>query len=113
MQRVRVVMQRVRVVMQRVRVVMQRVRVVMQRVRAAHGGVRHLDDVMARTLAEPTPATDAAVYQRAATADLSDEREAVKLPLTRTGVRLLEAPSAGLAVATVNRYLEIKAARAL
>lgn len=72
-----------------------------------------LDDVVARALAEAAPVTDDDAYQRAAAADLLEEREAVKLRLTRSGVRLVEASSGELAVATVNRYLEIKAARAL
>lgn len=53
------------------------------------------------------------VYQRAAAADLMAERALVKAQLTRAGVGVLEASAADLAVATVNRYLEIKRQRAL
>lgn len=72
-----------------------------------------LDDVVARALAEAKPVHDSDVYPRAAAADLLEEREAVKLHLTRSGVQLVEAPPGEIAVATVNRYLEIKASRAL
>ena len=53
------------------------------------------------------------VYMRAAAADLMAERALVKAQLTRAGVAVLEASAADLAVATVNRYLEIKRQRAL
>lgn len=72
-----------------------------------------LDDVIAKHLAQRTPAQDTDVYQRAAAVDLLAEREAVKLSLARAGVRIVEAPADSLAVATVNRYLEIKAQRLL
>ncbi len=52
-------------------------------------------------------------YRRAAAADLLAEREAVKAHLAKSGVGIVEAPPGEVAVATVNRYLEIKARHAL
>ena len=72
-----------------------------------------MHDPVAESLAD-APVDDAkAAYKRAAAADLLAERESVKAHLTKSGVRLVEAPPGELAVAAVNRYLEIKARRAL
>ena len=72
-----------------------------------------MHDPVAETLAD-APVDDArGAYHRAAAADLLQEREAVKAHLRKSGVALVEAPPGELAVATVNRYLEIKARRAL
>jgi uncharacterized protein (DUF58 family) len=59
-------------------------------------------------------ATDAqAAFHRAAAVAILEDRAALKLGLQRSGVGLLEASAAELAVATVNRYLQIKARHAL
>lgn len=72
-----------------------------------------MHDPVAESLAD-APVEDAReAYRRAAAADLLAEREAVKAKLRSRGVRVVEAPPGELAVATVNRYLEIKARRAL
>lgn len=72
-----------------------------------------MHDPVASTLAD-APAEDAkAAYRRAAAADLLAERESVKAHLKKSGVGVVEAPPGELAVATVNRYLEVKARRAL
>ncbi|MCB9592231.1 MAG: DUF58 domain-containing protein [Sandaracinaceae bacterium] len=72
-----------------------------------------MHDPVAEGLAD-APVEDAkAAYMRAAAADLLAEREHVKAHLNKSGVRLVEAPPGELAVATVNRYLEIKARRSL
>lgn len=72
-----------------------------------------MHDPVASNLAD-APVGDAdAAYRRAAAADLLAERERVKAHLRKSGVGLVEAPPGELAVATVNRYLEIKARRAL
>ncbi len=72
-----------------------------------------MHDAVAERLAD-APVRDArSAYRRAAAADLLAEREAVKAHLRKSGVRLVEAPPGELAVATVNRYLEIKARHAL
>jgi len=49
------------------------------------------------------------VYRRAAAADVIAERESLKAHLRKSAVGLVEAPPGELSVATVNRYLEIKA----
>ena len=72
-----------------------------------------MHDPVAEALAD-APAPDApAAYRRAAAADLLAERESVKAHLRKSGVAVVEAPPGELAVATVNRYLDIKARRAL
>ena len=53
------------------------------------------------------------VYRRAAAADVIAERESLKAHLKKSAVGLVEAPPGELSVATVNRYLEIKARQAL
>lgn len=89
---------------------------------AEHAGLlrrRHLPvcvtmhDPVAEKLAD-APVSDASeAYRRAAAADLLKEREGVKAHLRKSGVSLVEAPPGELAVQTVNRYLDIKARRAL
>ncbi len=72
-----------------------------------------MHDAVATELAD-APVPDArGAYRRAAAADLLSERDAVKAHLKKNGVGVVEAPPGELAVATVNRYLEIKARRAL
>jgi uncharacterized protein (DUF58 family) len=72
-----------------------------------------MHDPVAQALSD-APARDArSAYRRAAAADLLAERDAVKAHLRKNGVGLVEAPPGELAVAIVNRYLEIKARRAL
>ncbi len=70
-------------------------------------------DAVAEALADAPAKGVAAAYRRAAAADLLAERETVKAHLRKSGVGLVEAEPGELAVATVNRYLEIKARRAL
>lgn len=72
-----------------------------------------MHDPVAESLADASCADARAVYERAAAADLLAERAAVKAHLRKRGVGLVEAPPGELAVATVNRYLDIKARRAL
>jgi uncharacterized protein (DUF58 family) len=67
-----------------------------------------MSDPVAAELARAPVRTSAEVYMRAAAADLLAERAVVKAQLTRAGVGVLEVKAADLAVATVNRYLEIK-----
>lgn len=70
-------------------------------------------DEVVTTLAHAPAPRDEQVFQRAAAADLLMERELLKARLHKAGVGIVEAPAGSLAVATVNRYLEIKARRAL
>jgi uncharacterized protein (DUF58 family) len=72
-----------------------------------------ISDPLAAQLAVGPAATTEQVYLRAAAADLLAERSLVKAQLTRAGVAVLEASAADLAVATMNRYLEIKRQRSL
>ncbi len=72
-----------------------------------------MHDPVAEALADAPVADAGAAYRRAAAADLLQEREHVKAHLMKSGVGLVEAPPGELAVATVNRYLEVKARRAL
>jgi uncharacterized protein (DUF58 family) len=67
-----------------------------------------MTDEVAVALADASPKALHGVHERAAAADLLAERDALKLQLTRSGVGIVEAPAAQLAVATVNRYLDIK-----
>jgi uncharacterized protein (DUF58 family) len=67
-----------------------------------------LSDDVVRALSESTPGTAADVHQRAAAADLLEEQQAIRAKLSRGGVQLVEASAGELAVATVNRYLELK-----
>ena len=72
-----------------------------------------MHDPIATRLADVSPQSAEDVYLRAAAADVLADRESVKAHLLKSGVGLVEAPPGELAVATVNRYLEIKARRAL
>jgi len=72
-----------------------------------------LSDPVTEELAQARAHDVEGVYLRAAAADLMAERALVKAQLTRAGVAVLEASAAELAVATVNRYLEIKRQRTL
>lgn len=72
-----------------------------------------MHDPVAEALADAPVGDAREAYRRAAAADLLAERESVKAHLRSRGVRVVEAPPGELAVATVNRYLEIKARRAL
>jgi uncharacterized protein (DUF58 family)/uncharacterized membrane protein SpoIIM required for sporulation len=84
---------------------------------AEHAGLlaaRHLpicvtmkDDVVA-ALAARTPATADEAFDRVAASDLLAEQSQVKSHLRKHGVSLVEAPPGEIAVATVNRYLELK-----
>lgn len=65
------------------------------------------DDVV-HALARARPATPDDAYRRAAATDLLDEQQAVRAQLVGRGVQLVEASSGELAIATVNRYLELK-----
>lgn len=72
-----------------------------------------LSDPIADALARAPAATDAEAYRRAAAADVLAERAGIKARLRKAGIGLVEAPAAELAVATVNRYLELKLRHAL
>jgi uncharacterized protein (DUF58 family) len=72
-----------------------------------------MSDPVAAKVAQAEVVTDEQVYLRAAAADLLAERAVVKAQLSRAGVSVLETHAANLAVATVNRYLEIKRRRIL
>jgi uncharacterized protein (DUF58 family) len=72
-----------------------------------------ISDPVAKRLAQAPVASVDQVYLRAAAADLLAERAVVKSQLARAGVSVVEAEAADLAVATVNRYLEIKRQHAL
>ncbi|MGE3631668.1 MAG: DUF58 domain-containing protein [Sandaracinaceae bacterium] len=72
-----------------------------------------MHDPVAESLADASVGSVPDAYRRAAAADLLAERETVKAHLRKGGVNLVEAPPSELAVATVNRYLDIKARRAL
>ena len=70
------------------------------------------DPVALRFADAQAPSLDA-LYRRAAAADLLADREAIRATLTKSGVAVVESSAADLAVATVNKYLEIKARHAL
>jgi uncharacterized protein (DUF58 family) len=72
-----------------------------------------LEDAASKRAASVSASTATDVYERTAAFHLLSEREALIARLRKTGVGVLEAPLAELAVATVNRYLEIKARHAL
>lgn len=72
-----------------------------------------MHDPVAESMADAHVEDTPTAYRRAAAADLLAEREGVKAHLRKNGVRLVEAPPGELAVATVNRYLEVKARRSL
>ncbi len=72
-----------------------------------------LSDPTAAALARAPVASAADAYRRAAAADVLAERAGAKLRLAKAGIGLVEAPASELAVATVNRYLELKRRQAL
>lgn len=72
-----------------------------------------MHDPVARQIATSSAPNDSAVYTRAAAIDVLHDRETIKADLGSKGVGVVEAPPGELAVATVNRYLEIKARHAL
>jgi uncharacterized protein (DUF58 family) len=72
-----------------------------------------MHDPIATRLADAPPVRAEDVYLRAAAADVLADRERVKAHLAKAGVGLVEAPPGELSVATVNRYLALKARHAL
>lgn len=72
-----------------------------------------LSDPTALGLSRAGVATSADAYRRAAAADVLAERAGAKLRLSKAGIGLVEAPAGELAIATVNRYLELKERQAL
>jgi uncharacterized protein (DUF58 family) len=72
-----------------------------------------MTDPLVSRLAEQAPANDDQAYRRAAAVALLEDRESIKAHLRKSGVGVVEASAAELAIATVNRYLEIKAKHAL
>jgi uncharacterized protein (DUF58 family) len=72
-----------------------------------------LSDPTAQELARSQVATSSDAYRRAAAADVLAERAGAKVRLSKAGIGLVEAPAGELAVATVNRYLELKVRHAL
>jgi uncharacterized protein (DUF58 family) len=72
-----------------------------------------MNDPVADALAFAPATTAQDVYRRAAAAALLEDRDAIRVHLRKSGVGLVEAPAAELAVATVNRYLDIKSRHAL
>ena len=68
-----------------------------------------LNDPVADALGHARARSLSDVHRRAAAAVLLDDRDAVKTRLRKAGVALVEADASELAVATVNRYLAIKA----
>ena len=72
-----------------------------------------VNDPLTEQLATAPVTSAETAYRRAAAVVILEDRAAIKLRLQRAGVGLLEASAAELAVATVNRYLEIKSRHAL
>ena len=72
-----------------------------------------MEDPVPRELSRVAPGSEKEAFARAAAADLLVEREAIKVRLGKAGIGLLEAPAGELAIASVNRYLDIKRRRAL
>ncbi|MBI2892570.1 MAG: DUF58 domain-containing protein [Deltaproteobacteria bacterium] len=70
------------------------------------------DDVVL-SIATQTPESAEDAFRRVAAADLVAEEEALASHLAKRGVQMVEASAGELAVATVNRYLEIKRRGAL
>jgi len=68
-----------------------------------------MEDRIAKDLAKSEALTPAAAYRRAAAADVLAERRSLEAHLRKNAVDLVEAPPGELAIATVNKYLEIKA----
>jgi uncharacterized protein (DUF58 family) len=67
-----------------------------------------MHDPIAETLASERADSDDKAYRRAAAATILEDRDAIKLHLRKSGVGLIEARAGELAIAAVNRYLEIK-----
>jgi len=67
-----------------------------------------MNDPIADTLAGERSSSDDQAYRRAAAAAILEDRDAIKLHLRKSDVGLVEAPAGELAIAAVNRYLEIK-----
>jgi uncharacterized protein (DUF58 family) len=61
------------------------------------------------TAAQQPPTDSATTYQRAAAAQLLDERQLALDRLRRNGVLVLDTPANQLSIAVINRYLELKA----
>ncbi len=86
---------------------------------AKHLGGKHLpvcvtmNDPATDGLARMQVKNASDVYVRAAATDILADRATVKAHLQRAGVGLVEATAGELAIATVNRYLEIRARHAL
>jgi uncharacterized protein (DUF58 family) len=72
-----------------------------------------MKDTQAERLAHSAAANAEGAYRRAAAAAVLEDRATIKLHLRKSGVGILEAGAGELAVATVNRYLEIKSRHAL
>ncbi|MDD9938318.1 MAG: DUF58 domain-containing protein [Myxococcales bacterium] len=72
-----------------------------------------MNDPVAEAMSEVHVERPEQAYRRAAAVDILAEREGVKGRLRKSGMGLVEAPAGELAVATVNRYLEIKSRAAL
>lgn len=72
-----------------------------------------MNDPIAEAFARAPMAQAQEVYRRAAAVDLLMEREAIGARLRKSGVGLVEAPVGEMAIATVNRYLDIKSRHAL
>lgn len=72
-----------------------------------------MQDPVAGDLADAVAHDDHEAYRRAAAADVLAERAGLEAHLRKAAVGLVQAPPGQLAVATVNRYLELKARHAL
>jgi uncharacterized protein (DUF58 family) len=72
-----------------------------------------MTDPVAETLAQARAENDEQAYHRAAASAILEDRDAIKLHIRKSGVGLVEAPAAELAIHAVNRYLEIKSKHVL
>ena len=72
-----------------------------------------MNDPVADAMSRLDVGDEEQAYRRAAAADILAEREAIKGRLRKSGMGLVEARAGDLAVATVNRYLELKSRHAL
>ncbi len=68
-----------------------------------------MEDHIARDIAASPATTRKRAYRRAAAADVLAERRRLEVHLRKNAVDLVEAPPGELSIATVNKYLEIKA----
>jgi uncharacterized protein (DUF58 family) len=68
-----------------------------------------MEDRIAKDLARSEATTVGAAFRRAAAADVLAERRSLEAHLRKNAIDLVEAPPGELAIATVNKYLEIKA----